>query len=113
MIHYVKITNFGPIRKEIESNFEATGEEGSPAYEMEMKDGRKLLKLAYIYGPNASGKTTLLRAIDFLRRLWLEPLYNKDHELDYDPFLFQPDPQQDPSTIEMAFHANDMRHIYR
>jgi len=113
MIHYVKITNFGPIRKEIELNFEATGEEGSPVYEVEMKDGRKLLKLAYIYGPNASGKTTVLRAIDFLRRLWLEPLYNKDHELDYDPFLFQPDPQQDPSTIEISFYANEMRYIYR
>lgn len=113
MINYIKIYNFGPIRKEIELNFEATGEEGSPIYEVGMKDGRKLLKLAYIYGPNASGKTTILRAIDFLRRLWLEPLYNKDHELDYDPFLFQPDPQQDPSTIEMAFYANDMRHIYR
>lgn len=113
MIHYVKISNFGPVRKEIELNFEATGEEGSPAYEVEMPDGRKLLKLAYIYGPNASGKTTVLRAIDFLRRLWLEPLYNKDHELDYDPFLFQPDPQQDPSTIEVAFYANAMRYVYR
>jgi AAA15 family ATPase/GTPase len=113
MIHYVKISNFGPVQKEIELNFEATGEEGSPVYEVEMPDGRKLLKLAYIYGPNASGKTTVLRAIDFLRRLWLEPLYNKDHELDYDPFLFKPDPQQSPSTIEVAFYANDMRYVYR
>ena len=112
MIQYIKITNFGPIRDEVELNLEALDEEGSPAYEAEMPDGRKLLKLAYIYGPNASGKTTVLRAIDFLRSLWLNPLYNKDHELDYDPFLFRSDPENNPSAIELAFYVGGMRYIY-
>jgi AAA15 family ATPase/GTPase len=65
MIHYIKIGNFGPIRDEVELNFEAVDSEGSYAYEVEMPDKRKLLKLAYIYGANASGKTTVLQAIEF------------------------------------------------
>jgi hypothetical protein len=112
VIQYIKITNFGPIRDQVELSFEAMDVDGSPVYEVEMPDGRKLLKLAYIYGPNASGKTTVLRAIDFLRSLWLDPLYNKDHELQYDPFLFRSDPENNPSSIELAFYVDNTRHIY-
>jgi hypothetical protein len=112
MIHYLKVTNFGSIRDEVELNFEVQEEDGSPAYEVEMPDKRKLLKLAYIYGANASGKTTILRAIEFLHTLWLNPAYTKDEELHYDPFLFRPDAYSYPSTIEMAFYMADTRYIY-
>jgi AAA15 family ATPase/GTPase len=112
MIHYIKIVNFGPIRDEVELNFEAVDQEGSPAYEVEMPDKRRLLKLAYIYGPNASGKTTVLTAVDFLRKLWLEPATNKEEELRYSPFLFRPQPQQFPSSIELAFYAGGSRYVY-
>lgn len=113
MVHYIKIANFGPIRDEVELNFEAVDSDGSPSYEVEMPDKRKLLKLAYIYGANASGKTTVLRAIDFLRKLWLNPLYNKDEALNYSPFLFRTEPQEYPSRIELAFYAGGVRYIYK
>lgn len=113
MIHYIKISNFGPIRDEVELNFEAVDTEGSPAYEVEMPDKRKLLKLAYIYGANASGKTTVLRAIDFLRKLWLYPANNKDEELTYSPFLFRAEPQAHTSRIEVSFYANRVRYVYK
>lgn len=112
MIHYIKITNFGPIRDEVELNFEAADPDGSPAYEVEMPDNRKLLKLAYIYGSNASGKTTVLRAVDFLRKLWQEPTANKDQELGYSPFLFRPEAQKFPSSIELSFYASGIRYVY-
>jgi AAA15 family ATPase/GTPase len=113
MIQYIKIANFGPIRDEVELSFEAVDPDGSPAYEVEMPDGQKLLKLAYIYGANASGKTTVLRAIEFLRKLWLDPLNNKDQELGYEPFLFRPNASDFPSTIELGFYVAGTRHIYR
>jgi hypothetical protein len=113
MIHYVKIANFGSIRDEVELNFEIQDEDGSPAYEVEMSDKRKLLKLAYIYGPNASGKTTVLQAIDFLRQLWLEPLNTKDEVLAYDPFLFRPDAEVYPTSIELSFYLAGTRRIYQ
>jgi AAA15 family ATPase/GTPase len=112
MIHYLKIKNFGPIQETVELTFEVSGEQGSPAYEVTMPDGKKLLKLAYIYGPNASGKTTVLRAIDFLRTLWLDPAYVKDEELQYDPFLFRPDADNYSSLIELSFYMAGIRYIY-
>jgi AAA15 family ATPase/GTPase len=112
MIHYIKIANFGPILDEVELSFEAMDSEGSPVYEVEMPDGKKLLKLAYIYGPNASGKSSVLQAIDFLRSLWLNPAYNKDEKLNYDPFLFRPNSETYSSSIELSFYVDGIRHVY-
>jgi AAA15 family ATPase/GTPase len=112
MIQYIKIKNFGPIREEVELSFEALESDGSDAYEISMPDKRKLLKLAYIYGANASGKTTILRGFEFLRDLWLNPAYQKDEALKYDPFLFCPNPEEYPSGIELAFYVDGIRYIY-
>ncbi|WP_057936114.1 AAA family ATPase [Algoriphagus resistens] len=112
MIHYLKITNFGPIKDEVVLDFEV-GEVGeSEAYEVEMPDGRRLLKLGYIYGANASGKTTVLKAFDFLRKLLLKPKSDKALELDFDPFLFRDSPYTIPSDFELSFYVQDVRYIY-
>lgn len=113
MIEYIKIKNFGPIAEPVELKFEADDPNGSPAYEVEMPDKKRLLKLMYVYGPNASGKTTVLKAIQFLRNLWLAPLNNKDESLDFDPFLFRDHPENYSSEIEVAFYANGTRFIYK
>jgi AAA15 family ATPase/GTPase len=103
---YLKIANFGPVRKEVELYFEiAEGVEDND-YEVKMPGGRKLLKLAYIYGANASGKTTILMAFDFLRKLWLQPIEDKAGELDFEPFLFCDKPYSNPSHIELAFYVD-------
>jgi AAA15 family ATPase/GTPase len=114
MIHYIKITNFGPIRDEVELSFEAALSEeiSDDIYVSVMPDGVKLLKLAYIYGANASGKTTVLDVFEFVRKLLLRPLLDKSELLDFEPFLFCKDPLKAESTIELAFYANQLRHIY-
>ncbi|HEX9504170.1 MAG TPA: AAA family ATPase [Patescibacteria group bacterium] len=112
MIQYLKIRNFGPIKNEIEINFEAVEQMEPDAYEVGMPDGRKLLKLAYIYGANGSGKTTVLKAFEFLRNLLLNPINNKTGELNYEPFLFCEAPYTEPSFFEMAFYADGIRYIY-
>jgi AAA15 family ATPase/GTPase len=114
MIQYLKIRNFGPIKDEVELSFEATlGEELSDdIYTYLMPDGCRLLKLAYIYGANASGKTTILKVFEFLKELILKPLPDKSSAFDYQPFLFCADPDQNESFIELAFYTNKVRHIY-
>lgn len=112
MIHYLKIRNFGPVKGDAEINFEVAENMDEDAYEIIMPDGRKLLKLAYIYGANASGKTTILKAIEFLRRLLLEPTDNKAGELRFDPFLFRESPYEIPSYIEFSFYMDDLRYVY-
>lgn len=112
MIHYIKIENFGPYKGAVEMNFEALGTDADNDYIINMPDNRKLLKLAYIYGPNASGKTTVLKSFEFLRKLFLSPLSDKTFELDFEPFLFSADPYSKSSRIEFSFYVNEVRYIY-
>ncbi|MEO5642938.1 MAG: ATP-binding protein [Bacteroidia bacterium] len=112
MIHYIKISNFGPYKEPIEMNFEALDSDVDSDYIISMPDNRKLLKLAYIYGPNASGKTTVLKSFEFLRKLFLSPLGDKAFELDFEPFLFSSKPYEKDSRIEFSFYANEIRYIY-
>jgi AAA15 family ATPase/GTPase len=112
MIHYLKMQNFGPVKDEAEINFEVAENIAEDAYEVVMPDGRKLLKLAYIYGANASGKTTILKAIDFLRSILLRPAENKASELNFDPFLFCEGAYDIPSYFELSFYMAGLRYIY-
>lgn len=111
MIHYLKIKNFGPVNNEVEINFEVA-EQIDDAYEVAMSDGRRLLKLAYIYGANASGKTTILKAFEFLRKLLLKPITDKAIELDFEPFLFRDKPYDQASHFELSFYSENTRYVY-
>ncbi len=113
MVHYLKIENFGPINNEVEINFEVADNIEQDAYEVPMPDGRRLIKLAYIYGPNASGKTTVLEAFEFLRKLLLDPLETKSVELAFEPFLFCENPLERPSRFEFSFYAEGIRYLYQ
>jgi len=112
MIHYLNIQNFGPVKDEVEINFEVAEPTEDDAYEIQMRDGKKLLKLAYIYGANASGKTTILKAFEFLRKLLLKPVADKATELDFEPFLFLDNPYNNPSRFELSFYCEGTRYVY-
>lgn len=77
-----------------------------------MPDGRHLLKLAYIYGANASGKTTVLKAFEFLSKLFLKPITNKTIELDFEPFLLADNPYNNNSSFELSFYVDTIRYVY-
>jgi AAA15 family ATPase/GTPase len=111
MIHCLKIENFGPVKNEVEMNFEVV-EQVEDSYEFVMPDGRRLLKLAYIYGANASGKTTILKAFEFLRKLLLKPITDKALELSFDPFLFRTAPYKQASRFELSFYVEGVRYVY-
>jgi AAA15 family ATPase/GTPase len=112
MIHYLKIENYGPVKDEVELNFEVAEQMEEDAYEVRMPDGTRLLKLAYIYGANASGKTTILKAFDFLRKLLLKPVADKATDLDFEPFLFLDSPYEKHSRFELSFYCEGIRYIY-
>lgn len=112
MVHYLKIKNFGPINDEVEINFEVAGKSEQAAYEVEMADGRRLIKLAYIYGANASGKTSILEAFELLRILLLNPAPYKSIKLGFEPFLFCENPFERPSRFDFSFYVEGVRYLY-
>lgn len=65
-----------------------------------------LLKVAVIYGPNASGKSNLLKALDVVRQIAYREPSTRDIPLPIDPFRFDAVLADQPSVFELHFiHA--------
>lgn len=112
MILNIAIENFGPIKGRQVLSFEADKSTHlEDAYVAEI-NGQRILKMALIYGANASGKTTVLKAIEFLRRLVLFPENKKTDTLNYKPFLFDPYTPAQTSSIGIEFYQNGIRYLY-
>ena len=113
MIINFKIQNFGSVNDIQELSFEATRSTDLEKYYIpEPIKGLRLIKFALIYGVNASGKTTILRALDFLGFLILRPLAKKTEPLSFEPFLFDPVSPKLNSLLAIEFVCNKVRYIY-
>jgi AAA15 family ATPase/GTPase len=113
MIVTFSVQNFGSIKEKQTLSFEA--EKSSHLedhYIIGATGGLRLLKLALIYGANASGKTTILKAIDFLRTLVLEPAEKKTDNLEFSPFLFDSETPKKNSIFSIEFIQNEIRYFY-
>jgi hypothetical protein len=72
----------------------------------------RLLKIALIYGANASGKSAILEALEFLRNLVLFPESKKTESLDFAPFLFDSKTPEENSLISIEFIKDEIRYLY-
>jgi AAA15 family ATPase/GTPase len=113
MIVNFSVQNFGSIKDKQTLSFEAEKSTHlEDHYIIAATGGLRLLKLALIYGANASGKTTILKALDFLRDLVLEPAEKKTDNLEFSPFLFDSETPKQNSIISIDFIQNDVRYFY-
>jgi len=74
-------------------------------------DGVSLLKIGCIYGSNASGKTNILKALDFFTQFMINDDLNKADEIGVVPFLLDDVSRQERTQFEMTFYLN--REKYR
>jgi len=112
MIINFRVQNFGSIKEKQTLSFEADKSTHLEDTYIVNFGGQRILKLALIYGANASGKTTILKALDFLRDIVLEPERKKTSELDFNPFLFDPKTPKQNSIISIDFFHNDIKYFY-
>ena len=78
MIINFTVENFGSIKEKQTLSFMANKSEHlEDYYIIEPIKGLRLNKLALIYGANASGKTTVLKALDFLQDICTNPFDRK------------------------------------
>jgi hypothetical protein len=112
MIVSFSVKNFGPIKEQQTLSFMADRSTHlEDAYII--KAGKlRLLKVALIYGPNASGKSTILEALEFLRDLVLLPETKKTELFDFEPFLFDPKTPEENSLISIKFIKDEIRYFY-
>ncbi|CAN5687564.1 ATP-binding protein [soil metagenome] len=71
-----------------------------------------LLKAVAIYGPNASGKSNLLRALDVVSTLARREPTPHQVSLPITPFAFDPKLATEPSAFELHFARSGMRYSY-
>ena len=112
MIINFSIQNFGSVKDKQTLTFEADKSDHLENSYIIHTNGLRLLKIALIYGANASGKTTILKALEFLRDIVLAPETKKTDELDFQPFLFDSETPNQNSVISIEFIANDTKYFY-
>lgn len=112
MIQELKIKNFKSFREEVELSFEPTGEDCYNSV-VTMPDGVQLLRFAIVLGANASGKSNLLEAFEFLRTFWNNiPVTNNDGT-DVQPFLMRKDALAFDTEFEVKLYVDGIRYWYQ
>ncbi|RKY06924.1 MAG: ATP-binding protein [Planctomycetota bacterium] len=72
-----------------------------------------ILKTAAIYGANASGKSNLIRALSCMQHVVQNSAgYKSGEKLPVVPFLFDEQTRKQPSSFEMTFFIDNVRHQY-
>jgi AAA domain, putative AbiEii toxin, Type IV TA system len=71
-----------------------------------------LLKVAVIYGPNASGKSNLLKALGVVQTIAMREPITRDVLLPIAPFLFDPELADKPSKFELHFIHDGVRYQF-
>lgn len=73
---------------------------------------QRVCPVAAVFGANASGKTTLVRALETLRKLVFSSVSSSAGQLDYHPFLLNKESTKAPTTFEVLFSQNDVIYEY-
>lgn len=113
MIVEIRIKNYLSFRDEVVLNFEATKDttfEESQVVQVTPKV--RLLRFALIFGANASGKSNLLSALEFLRSFWFAKKQDLDEETGAIPFLLDTETPAEPSEFNIKFYIGDKRYWY-
>ena len=114
MIQELKIKNFLSFKEEATLSFEATKDTTFEDYQVvEVSPGVRLLRFALIYGPNASGKSNLLYAFDYLRDFWFDRKVDMDVATEAFPFLLDTDTPAQPSEFELRFYVGERKYWYQ
>ena len=112
MIQEIKIKNFKSFRDEVVLSFESSSDDQYNST-VTMPDGTKLLRFAVILGANASGKSNLLDAIEFLHQFWNRIPLKNDEDTDVQPFLLEPDALSHDTEFDVKLYVDGVRYWYQ
>lgn len=113
MILEFKIKNYLSFKDEVTLSFEATADKNLEEYYVtEVVPGVRILKLGIVYGANASGKSNLISAFDFLSTFINKIRNDKDEKTGFIPFAFGNTKDQ-PGSFELTFFAEKRKYVYR
>jgi AAA15 family ATPase/GTPase len=112
MLQELKIRNFKSFRDEAELSFEVTSPDSNNSV-VAMPDGVKLQRFIVILGANASGKSNILQALEFLRRFWNNIPGKNDDGTDVQPFLMRPNALSFNTEFDVKLYIDGVRYWYQ
>lgn len=123
MIVEISIGNFLSIKDKVTLSLESGKSQANPQNLIELtpekvvtlseSPGMSLLKSAAIYGPNASGKSNLIKAVLFLWSLVKSShSFNVDAKIARIPYKMNQSYLKKPSTFEINFIHKTIRYLY-
>jgi len=114
MLIEFSIENFRSIKEKVTLSMVATKDSSLDGNLIKnVLNDDSLLKSAVIYGANASGKTNVLMALNFLRALVLNSHYHqKGQGIRFTPFKLDKKCSLNPTKMSLIFIKNDIKYNY-
>lgn len=117
MIAEIKFKNMFSFRDETILSFEADKSKDWESYHVvELAPDVRLLKLAVIYGANASGKSNIIKVCDFIRSFITNTPLNKAELIKLVPFLLNRTSPKQASEFSVSFYVMNghkaIRYVY-
>lgn len=114
MIQELTIKNFLSFKEDVTLSFEATKDKTFEDYQVvKMPDGTRLLRFAMVYGANASGKSNLLEALEFLRFFWFAKTQDIEKPTGAIPFLLDKQTPNQSSEFSLKFYVEGVKYWYQ
>jgi AAA15 family ATPase/GTPase len=114
MILSFSVQNFLSFRDKVTLSFEATSDKSLEEYHVVQIDSKtRINKLGVVYGANASGKSNLIKAFQFLYSFFDDSTQNKERPLPFFPFLLDENSKQENTQFELVFYIGQSKYLYR
>ncbi len=114
MILEFSVKNYTSIKETATLSFEATNETAYQDEHTVIRGNKRILKTAMIIGPNASGKTNILKALRFLLN-YIENSFTTlkpKSRTGVIPFAFDPDCKLSPTEFALIFFIGQIKYEY-
>ncbi len=114
MIEEVSFKNVLSFKEETVLSFEATSDTNiESSHIVTMPNGTRLLKLAVVFGANASGKSNLLRALECLHKFWTSNPTTMEVKTGIEPFILDRETIDEPSEFNLKLWIDGVRYWYQ
>ncbi len=112
MIRKFTVKNFYSFKEENTVSFMVHGKAPCSDAYMDVQKGERITKVLASFGPNASGKTNLLKALPFIRWFMKNSFNLKpDADIPFHPFRFEKD-NLEPAELSVEFTNEDKLYRY-
>lgn len=114
MLEEISFRNILSFKNETTLSFEATSDNSiESSHVVEMPNGTRLLRLALVFGANASGKSNLIYALEELYGFWTLNPSNMDTKTGIEPFMLDTETPGQPSEFNLKIWIDGVRYWYQ